>query len=150
MIACYNWDENRLLFNDTYGNKYDLKFKGKITIIQGESGTGKTLIYNHIKKLKELSGRFIEYAVSNIELIDKYNINSIEEFEHKLIIIDRGDLLINSEVADIINHDFGKNRYLIFARKFTGVEISPNYYGVIKKNEKELKLEYMFNVKGWN
>lgn len=81
-------------------------------------------------------------------IIDKNNVNEIGTFKKKLIVIDRADVIITPDVGQIINSDFGINRYLIFARTFIGVEISPNYYATVVRTGKELTLKYMFSVKG--
>lgn len=150
MRECYSWKENRLMLSDTYENIFDFHLRGNKTIVQGNSGTGKTLLYNAIKVFKDINdSKFADYDLSNIVLIDKNNVNEIGTFKKKLIVIDRADVIITPDVGQIINSDFGINRYLIFARTFIGVEISPNYYATVVRTGKELTLKYMFSVKGW-
>lgn len=151
MIKCYNWEENSLYIKDTYGNIFDIPFRGNKTIVRGNSGTGKSLLYNTLKHIKysKNSTKFNRYDVDNIVLVDEGNIDNISEYDSKFIIIDRGDIIITPKATEIINSDFGKNRYLIFARKHLGIELSPNYYATMTNKNKIFSLEYAFSVKGW-
>ena len=42
---------NRIILDDIYGNKFDFKLKGAKTIVSGKSASGKSFIYNLIKKI---------------------------------------------------------------------------------------------------
>lgn len=149
MIECYDWEDNRIYLKDTYNNIFDIKLRGDKVIVRGNSGTGKTLLYNAIDVIQRNKNKMSKYAASNIILINEQNIRNIKDYENKLIIIDRGDIIINEEVTDVINSDFGTNRYLVFVRKYVGIELSPNYYANMVNDKKTLRLNYLFNVKGW-
>ena len=112
---------------------------------------GKSLLYSTLKYIKSSrnSEKFNRYDVDNIVLADEENIKDIGEYENKLIIVDRGDMVVTQEATKVINSDFGRNRYLIFARKSLGIELSPNYYATIVNHNKVFCLEYAFSIKGW-
>lgn len=59
-MKCYDWKENRLTLDDIYGNKFDFKLKGAKTIV-----SGKSFIYNLIKKMKGGDSRDSKYDTSN-------------------------------------------------------------------------------------
>ena len=73
----------------------------------------------------------------------------ITHYSNSLIVIDRGDLILTSEMVSIICRD-RKNKYLVFARRALGLGLSPNYFGRLKLNNSGfIYLDYMFSEKGW-
>ena len=93
MKQIYNYDNNSILFIRKSGHTFDLKLCKGITIIDGASATGKTLLFNDIKALKDLNPQTTGYDVSNIELITRNsdiiddNIIYSKYFEFFLIVI---------------------------------------------------------------
>lgn len=154
-IECYDWKENKLEFSDTRGNQFRLQFKGNKTIVHGKTASGKSLI---VQKLQSIDGignvrmfDFKPYSIDNIFILTSHNKDEyiLGKVKQKLIIIDRGDLMIDEEMAELINDDFNTNRYLIFARKPLGIDISPNHFGKLVNHDGIIELEYDFDVKGW-
>lgn len=150
MKKCSDWDNDVLCFEDKNGNLFHLIFKGDKTIVCGETATGKSLIYNTLSNLDKMDVSVKVYDTSNIFLANKYNIYEIGKLENKLIIIDRADILLNKNIVCMINKDLGINKYLIFLRKPMRIELSPNYFGELIRNNNKIELRYMFKVKGWN
>lgn len=148
-MKCYNWKENRLTLDDIYGNKFDFKLKGAKTIVSGKSASGKSFIYNLIKKMKDGDSRDSKYDTSNIILINKNNVNDMRQYKDRLIIIDRAEIILNKNIVKFINEDLN-NRYLIFCRKHIGLLLSPNYYGQMVNDNGTFRIMYDFNVRGWN
>lgn len=117
----------------------------------GKSATGKSLlcsVIREIQKDKNIAGK--KYDASNIFLIDEDNLHNIDDKKDKLIIIDRADIILDSEAIHMINNDWGYNKYLIFSRKPLGIDLSPNYFAVLEEKDKAFSLNYLFDVKGWN
>jgi ABC-type lipoprotein export system ATPase subunit len=154
MRKVYN-DENNTVFLETNnGITFNLRFRGRINIILGDSGSGKTFICNYIEELRILEKEGIsEVSVNNIITIDiksEDKINNLKDYKNSLIIIDHADLLLHDSVKIVkfINGDY-RNRYLIFARGSLGFKISPNYFAQLKKVNKEVTLEYRCSMEGW-
>lgn len=150
-MECYNWKENRIYFKDLNGITFNIRLKGEKTVVNGASATGKTYLCSSIDTLskdKNTGG----YNTDNIFILNSDNMNEIEKKSNKLIIIDRADYILSRELVRFINMNDGDNRYLIFARKGLGLEISPNYYASMKLDNitKEISISYKFNVKGWD
>ena len=148
MESCYNWENNILKFTDKNGNRFNLEFKGEKTIVSGDSATGKTLIctlLNNISKDKNKSLK--PYHADNVFVLSDDNIEKLPNQKNKLVIIDRAELILNDAIVRYINSD-RENRYLLFLRKAIGIELSPNHFAELKKNENETVLEYTFDVKG--
>lgn len=101
----------------------DIKLSNKINIIDGNSGTGKTFVYDIINKNK----------VANIICINKDTIDSwkyikspvenfkeiLEDNDNTLFIIDRADEIFAEypEIIDIICNDKSSNTFLLFTRE---------------------------------
>ena len=151
MKQCYDWDKNILEFEDVNENRYCLEFKGNKTIVHGESATGKTLICtmlsNYIDDNNDIELK--PYDANNIIIASKDNKDKINKQKKKLIIIDRAEFLLDTELIENINRDRGTNRYLIFGRKPMGIELSPNHFATLCNKDGVIKLEYAYDEKGW-
>lgn len=101
----------------------DIKLSNKINIIDGNSGTGKTFVYDIIKNNK----------VANIKCLNKETIDNwkqlkspvegfkeiLEDNDNTLFIIDRADEIFAEypEIIDIICNDKSSNTFLLFTRE---------------------------------
>ena len=142
----YDYATNILEFTRKDGKKYYLELRGKITIIDGNSGTGKTLLANEIYYLKKNDKRLTGIDADNISLITS-NEDSITD-EEVLYILDRADMFLDNEMCDRIC-DCSKARFLIFARGSYNLGVSPNYFGEFQKKEDVIYIVYDFNEKWW-
>ena len=88
MKQIYNYDNNSILFIRKSGHTFDLKLCKGITIIDGASATGKTLLFT------------TGYDVSNIELITR-NSDIIDD-NKVLYIIDKAEHILNDEMCKSI------------------------------------------------
>ena len=112
-------------------------------------------MFNSLEHL--ISDNNTEYSnidTSNIILINRKDndgtlSSKLKRNSNKLIIIDRGDILIDKEAANVININKESNTYLIFARAALGINLSPNYYGELYTEENELKIKWKYSVRGW-
>ena len=90
----------------------DFTFKNNITILMGDSGTGKTAAFSFIKECMAINPRllclnYLDYQ-KNIKDI-------ISQAEGKLIVIDNADILLDDDTRKYISLD-DKNQYLIIGR----------------------------------
>lgn len=150
MEKIYNWESNTLDYSDKYGNHYLLELKGSKNIIKGCSGTGKTFLYESLKKLSLAKDDVSKYDLSNIALVNAENKGKTSQYKNRLIIIDDADLILDSERVKKINEDTN-NRYLFFSRVPIGLEVSPNHEAdFIVDDDGVTRLKYRFSVKGWH
>lgn len=150
MEKIYNWESNVLDYSDKYGNHYLLELKGPKNIIKGCSGTGKTFLYESLKKLSLAKDDLSKYDLSNIALVNAENKGKTSQYKNRLIIIDDADLILDSERVKRINEDTN-NRYLFFSRVPIGLEVSPNHEAdLIVDDDGVTRLKYRFSVKGWH
>lgn len=78
MQQSYDWNNNIIQFEDKYCNKFNLQLRGKITIVTGDSASGKTLLCNKLKSIKHdknLSKQI--YRADNIFLVNDDNIDAL-------------------------------------------------------------------------
>ena len=90
----------------------DFKFTSNITILTGDSGTGKTASFSFIKECMALNPDII--CLNYLDY--QKNIGDIiKNASGKLIVIDNADLLLNDDMRKYIALD-DKNQYLIIGR----------------------------------
>lgn len=90
----------------------DFNFKNNITILMGDSGTGKTASFSFIKECMAVNPQilclnYLDYQKDVKEII--------RHTEGKLIVIDNADILLDDDTRKYISLD-DKNQYLIIGR----------------------------------
>ena len=90
----------------------DFNFTNNITILTGDSGTGKTASFSFIKECMALNPDIMCFNYLDYQ---KDIGNMIKSTEKKLIVIDNADVLLNDEIRKYIAVD-DKNQYLIIGR----------------------------------
>lgn len=90
----------------------DFVFTNNITILTGDSGTGKTASFSFIRECAALNPdilclNYLDYQKDIREIIS--------QVERKLIVIDNADILLDDDTRKHISLD-GKNQYLIIGR----------------------------------
>ena len=116
---------------------YELFFDDRITLVGGDSGTGKTVLYEMLE---------------DIRLTEKYN--AIKLFNYKsenmkenvikcrdcFIVIDNADILIDDDIRKFINFEFS-NQYMLFLRNCDGLNVSYKSFKVLKFDNNRITLE---------
>lgn len=108
----------------------DFQFKNNITILMGDSGTGKTAVFSSIRECAATNSQllclnYLDYQKDIRDIISKAT--------DKLIVIDNADILLDDEIRKYISLD-DKNQYLIIGR-------SPRNLFATKENLYELYVE---------
>ena len=90
----------------------DFTFKNNITILMGDSGTGKTASFSFIRECMAINSKilclnYLDYQKDIKDVISKT--------EGKLIVIDNADILLDDDTRKYISLD-DKNQYLIIGR----------------------------------
>lgn len=113
----------------------DFKFTNNITLLMGNSGIGKTLIFGILQELSVTDKRLVclNYLDVNKEIEDE-----IKNVSDKLIIIDNADAILNDNIRKMIAFD-RKNQYVIIGR-------NPKNLLTTKENLFELKQEKSGNM----
>ena len=90
----------------------NFEFNNNITILTGDSGTGKTASFSFMKECMVLNSNimclnYLDYQKDIADIIKKTS--------GKLIVIDNADILLNDDIRKYIALD-DKNQYLIIGR----------------------------------
>lgn len=109
---------------------YELFFDDRITLVDGDSGTGKTVLYEMLEDLK-LTDKYNAIKLFNYKSEDLTE--NLEKCRNNFIVIDNADILINDDIRKFINFELS-NQYMLFLRNCDGLNVSD-------KSFKELKLE---------
>ena len=92
---------------------YDLTFDDRITLVGGDSGTGKTVLYEMLE---------------DIRLTDEYK--AIKQCRDSFIVVDNADCMINDDVRRFINFELS-NQYMLFLRNCDGLNVSDKSFKVL-------------------
>ena len=90
----------------------DFKFTNNITVLTGDSGTGKTASFSFIKECMALNSNIM---CLNYLDYQKNIADMIKSADRKLIVIDNADVLLDDDIRKYIALD-NKNQYLIIGR----------------------------------
>ena len=106
---------------------YDLTFDDRITLVGGDSGTGKTVLYEMLE---------------DIRLTDEYK--AIKLFNYKsddfLEAIKQCRDSFNDDVRRFINFELS-NQYMLFLRNCDGLNVSDKSFKVLKFDNNRITLE---------
>ena len=116
---------------------YDLVFDDRITLVGGDSGSGKTVIYEILEDLR-LTDEYKAIKLFNYK--SDYLFDSIIQCRDSFIVIDNADILMNDEIRRFINFEFS-NQYLLFLRNCDGLNVSDKSFKVLKLDHNRITLE---------
>ena len=91
----------------------DFRFTNNITILTGDSGTGKTLVFSFIRECMAVNPKLlcINYLDYQSDIRDM-----ISRADGKLVVIDNADILLDDDTRKYISLD-DTNQYLIIWKK---------------------------------
>lgn len=132
-----------LEFNKVIGGiHFDVKFSDKINIIRGDSGTGKTFLFNTIESFcvsNSIPYASIDYkflASNDVDLIYTHCINK------DIILLDNADLYLTPE---LFNKIINLNKTVIISKKsIYGLNASDIHLYSIEYTEFELKTRRLY------
>ena len=116
---------------------YDLEFDDRITLVGGDSGVGKTVLYEMLEDVRLTD----EYRA--IRLFNYRSDNFSEEIKRcrdSFIGVDNADNLMNDEVRKFINFETS-NQYMLFLRNSDGLNVSDKSFKVLKFDNNKITLE---------
>ena len=116
---------------------YDLEFDDRITLVGGDSGTGKTVLYEILEDLR-LTDEYKNIKIFNYRS-DNFE-NSLKQCKNNFIVIDNADILMNDEIRKFINFEFS-NQYMLFLRNCDGLNVSDKSFRVLKFDNNRITLE---------
>lgn len=129
--------------NSNYDMEYDLKFLDQLTLIGGESGTGKTLFYNLMlkKAANDTENIYCFNASTNQSVIN----NALKMLQYKLIIVDNADISLDDKARYLVATNT-KNQIILLGRNSNGLHLTPTRYAELIEDNNRVYLEYSFLV----
>lgn len=116
---------------------YDLVFEDRITLVGGDSGTGKTVLYEMLEDLK-LTNEY--HAIKLFNYKSENILENLEKCRNNFIVIDNADILIDDDIRRFINFEFS-NQYMLFLRNCDGLNVSDKSFKVLKLEDNKITLE---------
>lgn len=132
--------------------EFEIELRKRITIIRGDSATGKSLMVKAIEAM-ELEKGESEYVVLNYrDSKTGYTnfVKMLKDLKGKIIVIDNADIVLDTDMRDFISQDH-YNRYIIVGRITRGIKTTPNSLAEIYYDEgdNKFKLSYKYDKKRW-
>ena len=116
---------------------YDLEFDDRITLVGGDSGTGKTVLYEMLEDIR-LTEEYNAIKLFNYKS-DNF-LEAVKRCKNSFIVIDNADYLINDDVRKFINFELS-NQYMLFLRNCDGLNVSDKSFKVLKFDNNRITLE---------
>ena len=116
---------------------YDLMFDDRITLVGGDSGTGKTVLYEMLEDLR-LTDQYKAIKLFNYKSDNL--LEAVKQCKDNFIVIDNADILINDEIRRFINFEFS-NQCMLFLRNCDGLNVSDKSFKVLKLEDNRITLE---------
>lgn len=116
---------------------YDLQFDDRITLVGGDSGTGKTVLYEILEDLR-LTSKYKEIKLFNYKS-DNFT-EAIKRCRNNFVVIDNADSLITDEIRRFINFEVS-NQYMLFLRNCDGLNVSDKSFKVLDFRNNHITLE---------
>ena len=109
---------------------YDLEFDDRITLVGGDSGTGKTVLYEMLEDVR-LTDEYKAIKLFNYKS-DNF-LKAIKQCRNSFIVID-------NDVRRFINFEVS-NQYMLFLRNCDGLNVSDKSFKVMKFDNNRITLE---------
>ncbi len=116
---------------------YDLEFDDRITLVGGDSGTGKTVLYEMLEDIR-LTDEYRAIKLFNYQS-DNF-VEAIKQCRDNFIVIDNADCLMNDAVRRFINFELS-NQYMLFLRNCDGLSVSDKSFKVLKFDNNRITLK---------
>lgn len=116
---------------------YFLEFSDRITLVRGDSATGKTYLYQMLEDLR-MTKEYQAIKLFNYKTEDFHE--NLKKCKDRFIVIDNADLLLNEEDRKFINFDFS-NQYMLFARNCDGLNLSAGSFMLLYENDYKVLLK---------
>jgi len=123
------------------GIEFDLVFHDTITIIGGESGVGKTVLFKALENdsiLGNIEAICLNYDDITSDIIDII----LDSAKNKLIVIDNANVILTPEQMFKISID-KNNQYIIFAHSIQGLHPTEKNIAELKVKNNKGTLEYV-------
>lgn len=116
---------------------YSLEFSDRVTLVRGNSATGKTYLYQMLEDLR-LTEEYRKIRLFNYKSVDFHN--NLKQSREKFVVIDNADLLLENDDKKFINFELS-NQYLLFAHNCDGLNLSAGSFTVLVESDYKVSLK---------
>lgn len=116
---------------------YKLEFGSRITLVRGDSATGKTYLYQLLEDIR-LTDKYNAIKLFNYKS-DNFH-SELKECKNKFVVIDNADILLNEEDRSFINFE-NSNQYLLFLRNCDGLNLSSESFTILDEANYKVTLQ---------
>lgn len=125
-----------------YNIEFDLQFRDNLTLIAGDSGKGKTLMFKGLQARSLLKDSNIICVDINRQNLGE--LKAIRDVSGKLIVIDNADIMLDDIDRYTITLNKNKNQYIILGRNPSGLGLTPTECALMKIRDDKVVLTYPF------
>lgn len=116
---------------------YNLVFDDRITLVGGDSGTGKTVLYEMLEDLRLTE----QYKMIKLFNYKSDNIwETLKQCRNNFVVLDNADILINDDIRRFVNFECS-NQYMLFLRNCDGLNVSDKSFKILKLVDNRVILE---------
>ena len=116
---------------------YNLEFDDRITLVGGDSGTGKTVLYEMLEDIR-LTDEYKAIKLFNYRS-DNFG-EALKQCKNSFVVVDNADYLIDDEARKFINFELS-NQYMLFLRNCDGLNVSDQSFRILKFDNNKITLE---------
>ncbi len=116
---------------------YFLSFADRITLVRGDSATGKTYLYQMLEDLK-MTKEYRQLKLFNYKSEEFHS--GLKKCRDNFVVIDNADLLLDDSDRKFINFD-SSNQYMLFARNCDGLNLSSGSFMLLQENDYKVSLK---------
>lgn len=116
---------------------YRLEFEDRITLVRGDSATGKTYLYQMLEDLK-LTDEYRAIKLFNYKTDDFHT--ELRKCRDKFIVIDNADILLDDQDRAFTNFE-KSNQYLLFLRNCDGLNLSAGSFMILAEDNQKIILK---------
>ena len=109
---------------------YDLEFDDRITLVGGDSGVGKTVLYEMLEDIR---------LTDEYKAIRLFNYRS-DDFQEAIKQCRDSFIVVDNAVRKFINFELS-NQYMLFLRNCDGLNVSDKSFKVMKFDNNKITLE---------
>lgn len=122
--------------------EYCLEFHSRITLVRGDSATGKTYLYQILEDLKQLD-KYSAMKLFNYKSDDFHC--GLKDCRGKFIVVDNADIILDEEDKKFINFE-KSNQYLLFLRNCDGLNVSADSFTILKEENYRVFLQKELSI----
>lgn len=128
--------------------KFDLSFISGLTVIFGDSASGRTFFYKRFKEKCLLEEDMNFVFINKDTLSSGIGIESLLGVRNKVIIIDNADVILPDDIGTHIFED-KYNQYIIMARDIAKYSAGVREIALLEEKDNVISLKYPYMQKRW-